>query len=174
MSTSKIVLLRKHLASCFKQLGIEAIASILEDLILFTSELYGKLDKLKKPSARFMCDALVERHNIVIHLPEGDVELPPNHTDKAKKRPALLSFGIDVDNNVNFLTLTAAYRELGSFLMDRENKQSMVLPTWNGQNHIVVRPQKSQSVDAFVANATGSGWVEDLLPDEVTREGMKK
>jgi hypothetical protein len=29
-------------------------------------------------------------------------------------------------------------------------------------------------VDAFLANATGSGWVEDLLPNAVTREGMKK
>jgi hypothetical protein len=29
-------------------------------------------------------------------------------------------------------------------------------------------------VDAFLANATGSGWAEDLLPNAVTREGMKK
>jgi hypothetical protein len=178
-SASKIVPLREHLASCFKKLGIEAIASIVEDLVLLNSELYDKLDKLKKPSARSMCDAVVEKHNIAIHLPE-DIEIsvvePPNPTDKGKKRPALLSFGIDVDddNTRNIQTLTAAYRELGSFLMDRQNKQSLVLPTWNGRDHIVVRPRKSQSVDAFVTNATVSGWVEDLLPDEVTREGMKK
>jgi hypothetical protein len=29
-------------------------------------------------------------------------------------------------------------------------------------------------VDAFVANATVSGWAEDLLPDEATREGVMK
>jgi hypothetical protein len=101
-SASKIVPLREHLASCFKKLGIEAIASIVEDLVLLNSELYDKLDKLKKPSARSMCDAVVEKHNIAIHLPE-DIEIsvvePPNPTDKGKKRPALLSFGIDVDDD---------------------------------------------------------------------------
>jgi hypothetical protein len=33
---------------------------------------------------------------------------------------------------------------------------------------------KSQSADALAASASGRGWAEDLLPDEVTREGMKK
>jgi hypothetical protein len=99
---------------------------------LLNSELCGKLDKLKKPSARFMRDALVEKHNIVIDLRE-DMEItvvePPNPTDKGKKRPALLSFGIDVNNGTNVQKLTAACRELGSFLMDREdNEQSLVLP----------------------------------------------
>jgi hypothetical protein len=119
----------------------------------------------------------VEKHNIAIDLPEDThVVEPPNPTrrDKEKKTPALLSLGIIINDNPNILTLTAAYRELGSFLMDRENKQSLVLPTWNGRNLIVVRPRKSQSVEAFVNNATVSGWVEDLLPDETTREGMKK
>jgi hypothetical protein len=101
---------------------------------------------------------------------------PPNPADKGKKRPALLSFGIDVNNGTtNVQKLTAACRELGSFLMDREDEQSLVPPAWNRQDHIVVRPRKSQSdVDAFLANATGSGWAEDLLPNTVTREGMKK
>jgi hypothetical protein len=53
---------------------------------------------------------------------------PPNPTDKGKKRPALLLFGIDVNDGTNVQKLTAACRELGSFLMDRENKQSLVLP----------------------------------------------
>jgi hypothetical protein len=165
-------------ASCFKQLGLEAIVSIVEDPILFNSDLYGKLDKLKQPSARTKHNALVEKHNIVMSpLPEDAdhvVVQPPKPTDQDKKTPALVSFGIDLNNDPNILTLTAAYRELGSFLMERGNKQSLVLPTWNGRNHIVVRPPKSQSVDAFVANATRSGWVEDLLPDDVTREGMKR
>jgi hypothetical protein len=61
MSTSKIFLLQEHPATCFKQLGTEAIVSIVEDLILLNSELCGKLDKWKKPSARFKRDALVSR-----------------------------------------------------------------------------------------------------------------
>jgi hypothetical protein len=82
----------------------------------------------------------------------------PNPTDEDKKTPALLSFGMKVTNNPNIHTLTAACpRELGSFLMNRENKQLLILPAWNGQNHIVARPRKSQSVNAFAANATGSG-----------------
>jgi hypothetical protein len=88
---------------------------------------------------------------------------PPNPTDKGKKKQALLSFGIDVNDGTDVQKLTAAC-----------HKQSLVPPAWNGRDHIVVCPRKSQSVDAFLANATGSGWAEDLLPDEVTREGMKK
>jgi hypothetical protein len=118
------------------------------------------------------------KYKIVIPLPEDaddTVIQLPNPTDKDKKTPALLSFGIDVNKNPNILMLTVAYRELGSFLMDRESKQLLILPTWNGRNHIVViNPQKSQRVDTFVANATGLSWVDDLLPDNVTREGMKK
>jgi hypothetical protein len=78
-----------------------------------------------------------------ISLPEdanGTVVQPPNPTNKDKKTPALLSFGIDVNKNPNTLMLTVAYSELGSFLMDRESKKSLVLPTWNGRNHIVLRP----------------------------------
>jgi hypothetical protein len=86
----------------------------------------------------------------------------------------LLSFGVDVNDGASIQTLAAARRELGSFLMDRESKQWLALPASNGQDHIVVRPRKSQSVDALATNATGSGWAEDLLPDEMTREGMKK
>jgi tetratricopeptide (TPR) repeat protein len=182
ISALDVVPLREHLASCFKELGIKAVISIVEDLILFNADLYGKLDKLEQSNARTKHNALVQKHKIVISLlPEdadadGTIIQLPNPTDKVKRKtPALLSFGIDVNTTYpNMLTLTAAYRELGSFLMDRENKQSLVLPVWNGRNHIVVRPQKSQSVAAFVANATGSGWVEALLPDDVTREGMKK
>jgi hypothetical protein len=74
----------------------------------------------------------VEKHNIVISL-RNDVDdtvvQPPNSINKGKKTPALLLFCIDVNNNPNILTLTAAYRELGSFLMDRENKQPLIMPT---------------------------------------------
>jgi hypothetical protein len=176
MSASKVVLpMREHLASCFEQLGTGAIAATAEDLILVNLELHGKIDKLKQPSARSMCDALEWKHSIIVHLPEdADVIQLPIPTDEDKKTPALLSFAVKVNNNPSIHTLTAACRELGTFLMNRENKQSLVLPTWNGRNHIVVRPRKSQSVDAFVANATVSGWAEDLLPDEATREGMMK
>jgi hypothetical protein len=53
MSASKVVLpLREHPASCFKQLGAGAIAATAENLILVNSELCGKIDKLKQPSAR--------------------------------------------------------------------------------------------------------------------------
>jgi predicted nucleotide-binding protein (sugar kinase/HSP70/actin superfamily) len=63
-------------ASCFKQLGIEAIVSIVEDLILFYSDLYGKLDKLKQPSARTKRKALVENNNILMSpLPEDADDL---------------------------------------------------------------------------------------------------
>ena len=77
-----------------RQLGAEAIASIVEDLIFLNSELRDKLNKLKKLGGRFvLCDApTVEQHDIVVHLPEDtestDVE-PPNPTHEAKKRPAL-------------------------------------------------------------------------------------
>lgn len=47
MTTSKIFLLREYLANCFKKLGIKAIASIMKDLILFNSELYGESSTLK-------------------------------------------------------------------------------------------------------------------------------
>jgi hypothetical protein len=100
------------------------------------------------------------KHSIVVHLPEDtDVVQPPIPTDEDKTTPAFLSFGVKVNNNPNIHTLTAACRELGAFLMNGENKQSLVLPAWNGRNHIVVRPRKSQSVDAFAANATVSGCV---------------
>jgi hypothetical protein len=128
-------------------------------------------------SARSKCKALVEKHDSVISLPDDTnvtVVQPPNPANKDKKTPALLLFGIDVNNNPNILMLIAAYHVLGSFQMDRENKQSLGLPTWNVRNHIAVHPQNSQSVDAFVANTAGSDWVEDLLPDDMTREGMKK
>jgi hypothetical protein len=66
-----------------------------------------------------------------------DIEItvvePPNPANKGKKRPALLLFGIDVNDGTNVQKLTAACCELGSFLMDRENKQSLVLPAWNGR-----------------------------------------
>jgi hypothetical protein len=63
----------------------------------------------------------VKKHNIAINLPEDThVIEPPNPTrrDKEKKTPALLSLGIVINDNPNILMLTAAYHELGSFLMD--------------------------------------------------------
>jgi hypothetical protein len=44
---------------------MEAVVSIAEDLTLSNSELHGKLDKLKKPSAQFMRNALVKKHNVI-------------------------------------------------------------------------------------------------------------
>jgi hypothetical protein len=131
ISASKVLLpLREHLASCFKQLGIGKIVSTAEDLILVNSELCGKVDKLKQPIARSMCDAPEWKHSIVIDLPEDtDVVRPPNPTDEDKKTPALLSFGVKVNNAPNIHTLTAACRELGSFLLNGENEQSLV-PHW--------------------------------------------
>jgi hypothetical protein len=98
----------------------------VEDLIIFNSDLYGKLDKLKQPNAISKCKVLVMKHKIVIPLLEdadGTVVQPPNPTNKDKKTAALLSFGIDVNKNPNILMLTAAYGELGFSLIDRESKQ---------------------------------------------------
>jgi hypothetical protein len=48
----------------------------VEDLILFYSDLYGKLDKLKQPSARTKRKALVENNNILMSpLPEDADDL---------------------------------------------------------------------------------------------------